>query len=203
MNPTDYADFVIRLAMDIASISAVTAFLYLRRHRRRDLFLVFTTFNVGVFAVLAVITEHKISAAVGFGLFALLSIIRLRSEPFANLELTYFFAALVLGVINGIGHSDHRFAAVLDALVVVAVFTLDHPRVQRSVYTRRVILDEVVEDNATLMHELEHRFGIQILAGRIAEIDYVRETTTASIRYVDRSAPDPIVEIADDEQVAT
>ena len=39
---------------------------------------------------------------VGFGLFAVLSIVRLRSEPFSNRELAYFFVALVLALVCAI-----------------------------------------------------------------------------------------------------
>ncbi len=185
----DYEDFFIRLSMDLVAAMAVTAALFLRRHHRRDLFLVFTTFNLGVFGVLAIITEHKISAAVGFGLFALLSIIRLRSEPFANVDLGYFFASLVLGVVNGIGHGDRLFNGVIDLIVVAAMFALDHPRIQRSIQRRRVTLDAVHTDPAELRAELERRFGVEIVELRIGEIDYVRETTSVSIRYIERAHP--------------
>jgi hypothetical protein len=183
----DWADFFVRLGMDLTAILLVALVFYLRRHRRRDLFLVFMSFNLGVFGVLAVITERKISAAVGFGLFALLSIIRLRSQPFANTELAYFFAALVLGVVNGIGHRDNLLSAVIDVMVVVAVFALDHPRVQTPIGRRRVRLDEVWTGPDELRAELERRFGVEIVELRISEIDYVRETTSVSIRYVERS----------------
>jgi hypothetical protein len=50
-------------------------------------------FNVGLFLALVVITARDVSAGVGFGLVAVLSIVRLRSEPFTNGELAYFFVA--------------------------------------------------------------------------------------------------------------
>jgi hypothetical protein len=183
----DYRDFLVRFGLDLAAILVVGVGLYARRHRRRDLVLVFTTFNVGVFAVLAVITEHKIGAAVGFGLFALLSIIRLRSEPFANVELGYFFACLVLAVVNGISHGDLVFSSVVDVIVIVAIFALDHPRFQQAIETRLVTLDAVFTDADELCAELERRFGVEIVELRINEIDYVRETTAVAIRYLDRS----------------
>jgi hypothetical protein len=184
LNGGDWADFLARLSMDLLAILLVALVFYLRRHQRRDLFLIFVSFNLGVFGVLAVITEHKISAAVGFGLFALLSIIRLRSQPFANVELAYFFASLVLGVVNGIGHGDKRLNAVIDLVLVAAIFVLDHPRLQVPIQRRRVMLDQVWTDSDALRTELEGRFGVEITELRISEVDYVRETTSVSIRFV-------------------
>lgn len=184
LNGGDWADFLARLGMDLVAILLVALVFYLRRHQRRDLFLIFTSFNIGVFGVLAVITEHKISAAVGFGLFALLSIIRLRSQPFANVELAYFFCSLVLGVVNGIGHGDKLLNGAIDLLLVAAILVLDHPRLQVPIQRRRVMLDQVWTDSDALRTELEHRFGVEITELRISEVDYVRETTSVSIRFV-------------------
>lgn len=185
---SDYTDFGFRFGLDLLAIMVVAALLYLPRHGRRDLFLVLVVFNVGVFAVLSVITERKITAAVGFGLFALLSIVRLRSQPYANVELAYFFSSLVLGVVNGIGHTDRWFKLMIDAIVVVGLYALDHPKLQRAVVQRRrVLLDAVHTDPVALMAELESRFGVRIVDLRIRRIDYVRETTSVSIGYVDNS----------------
>jgi len=182
----DYRDFAVRLAIDLAALLIIAGALYVRRHYRRDRFFVFAIFNLGVFGVLAVITQHKISASVGFGLFALLSIIRLRSEPFANVELGYFFVALVLGVVNGISHSDFGLEGVVSAVVVTGVFAFDHPRIQTAELRRRVTLDAVYTDLDELHTELEKRFGLTILDLRITSIDYVRETTSVTIRFLDR-----------------
>lgn len=186
LHQADYVDFTVRFGLDLAAILAVAGVLYLRRHQRRDLFLVYVTFNIGVFSVLAVITEKKISAAVGFGLFALLSIIRLRSQPYANVELAYFFTALVLGVVNGIGHGDRLFKLLIDAIVVVAMVVLDYPRVQPTVQRRRVTLDAVHTDPRALQTDLERRFDVDILDLRITAIDYVRDTTSVRIGFVER-----------------
>jgi len=186
----DYAEFGQRLALDVAALLVLGGLLYLRRHpHRRDMLLVFCMFNVGVFAVLAVITEKKIPAAVGFGLFALLSIIRLRSQPYGNVELAYFFSSLAIGVVNGIGHLDLGFKAVVCALVLVAMGVLDHPRLQPPVQRRRVVLDGIHTDVAALRGDLERRQGVKILELRISDVDYVRETTAVTIRYLDPAAP--------------
>lgn len=191
LNTSEWKEFFLRFGMDLAAVLAIAAGGYLRRHHRRDLFLVLVTFNLGVFSVLAIITERKISAAVGFGLFALLSIIRLRSQPFGNVELAYVFAALVIGVVNGIGHSDLWLKVAVDLIIVASIFGLDHPRLQIPIVRRRVVLDAVHTDPEELRTELGRRFDVEIVELRISQVDYVRETTSVSIRYVDRGRRPP------------
>jgi hypothetical protein len=182
----DYWEFLERLAVDLVALLLVAVALYVRRHERRDRLFVFAIFNIGVFAVLGVITEFKITAAVGFGLFALLSIIRLRSEPFANVDLGYFFVALVLAVVNGISHSDLVFGSIVSGIVVLAVFAFDHPHVQTAVLQWDIVLDAVHTDAKALEEELQQRYGLTIVDLRILEVNYVVETTKVVLHYLDR-----------------
>jgi hypothetical protein len=45
----------------------------------------------------SLLTQVQVDLAVGFGLFAILSIIRLRSSAVTQREVAYYFLALVLG----------------------------------------------------------------------------------------------------------
>ncbi len=75
---TDYEDFLASLLVDLVAISVLTYGLYYRRHRRRDLTLGLMGVNVGLFAVSSFTATSSISVGFGIGLFALLSVIRLR-----------------------------------------------------------------------------------------------------------------------------
>jgi len=183
-----YLDLGVRFCIDLAAILVVSLALYLRRHKRRDLFLAYMFFNIGLFVALGVIAATRISIGVGFGLLALLSIVRLRSEPFTNLELGYLFLALVLGLINGIGNIDRTYALMLNLVVVLTVFVIDHPALNSRVHYRTVVLDSVYTDRIALTAELERRFGVEIYELLINDVDYVREVTSLSIRYVDLEA---------------
>src|SRR3989337_27073 len=67
-------DILERLAIDLVAIAVLAYGIYYRRHRRRDLVVIYAMFNVGLFLALVVISNGNISAGVGFGLFAVLSI---------------------------------------------------------------------------------------------------------------------------------
>lgn len=185
----DVAGFLTRLFIDLVAVALFAWLMYLRRHRRRDLFLVYSIFNIGVFVVLAVIATRHISVGIGFGLFAILSIIRLRSEPFDNVELAYFFTALALAIVNGFEQDDYGVIVLLNAVVIVAIFFLDHPVFHTTTRSRRVMLDEVQTDAEALRAMLAERFGVEIVDLTINEIDYVRETTSITLRYVAEPLP--------------
>lgn len=183
MKAPDYADLALRLLVDLCALGLL-AWLIVARRPRRGLIMVFATFNVGLFAVLGVISVRHVGPAVGFGLFAMLSIVRLRSEPFSNPELAYFFSALVLALVNGLRIDDVPFQVGLSAAVLLCLFFVDHPSLYRRTLRQAVTLDTIHTDPSALRAELERRLGVEIVDVTVQEIDYVRE----SMRLVVRSA---------------
>jgi hypothetical protein len=190
------ADLLERLAVDVAAIAALAYGIYYRRHRRQDLFVIFTMFNVGLVLALIVITAGNVSAGVGFGLFAVLSIVRLRSEPFTNAELAYFFLALVIGLVNGIDIGDPLLAAALSALAVGAAAVIDHPRLLRRTHALEVTLEAIPPGEEALRRQLEERLGARVTECRVLEIDYVRETVRVAVRCLSTPLTPPVPEAA-------
>lgn len=177
----EISDLVLRLFLDLSCIGLL-ALLIGQRRPRRGLFVIFTTFNVALFSVLTVITERHIGPAVGFGLFALLSIVRLRSEPFSNQELSYFFSALALALINGVRIQDRWVSVLLDATVLLTLFLVDHPAIHRRTARTQITLESVITEPATLRAEVERRLGVEVVEISVVEIDYVRESMRINVR---------------------
>lgn len=200
----DFASFFLHFLIDLVAVSLVAFFIYFRRHARWDLLMTYTAFNIGLFVVLTVISTVNAGIGVGFGLFAILSIIRLRSEPFSNIELGYFFIAMILGVLNALQISerfvpiDTLFTLVLNAVAVLAVYVMDHPALQRNAGRRRITLDTIHDDEAALKADLERRLHVEILDYTILRVDYVMEVTELDVQYADRrqAAKEPVEQLA-------
>jgi hypothetical protein len=183
----DVGDVLIRLAIDGVALVALAYGLYLRRHRRMDLAVVYAMFNLGLFLAVVVITRGEVTLGVGLGLFAVLSMVRLRSETFSNRELGYFFIALVLALVTAVDSGSLALTIVLSVAALVAAWAVDHPRLSRPTRRLEVALELVFKDQQALHRHLEERLNATILDVWILEVDYVRETTRAAVRYV----PDP------------
>jgi Domain of unknown function (DUF4956) len=154
---TDLGDVLLRLAIDVGAAGALVYGVFLPRDRRMDLVVVYALFNVGVFLALVVIADGQVSMGVGFGLFAVLSIIRLRSEPFSNRELAYFFVALVIALVCAIDLGSPVYAAVLATLALAAAWAIDHPRLSRPTRRLEVMLELAFSDQEALRRHLEER----------------------------------------------
>jgi hypothetical protein len=199
---TDLWDVLLRLAIDVAAAGALIYGVFLPRHRRMDLVVVYALFNVGVFLALVVIAGGEVSMGVGFGLFAVLSIIRLRSEPFSNRELAYFFVALVIALVCAIDLGSPVYAGVLAGLALAAAWAIDHPRMSRPTRRLEVTLELVFSDPEALRRHLEERLNARVTDVAVLELDYVRETTRAEVRYLQEPCTQPIAKETLDASLA-
>jgi hypothetical protein len=190
---TNLMSFLVHFAADLIAIVLVAYIIYFRRHSRRDLLMAYTTFNIGLFLVMTVMSVENTTLGTGFGLFAILSIIRIRSEAFSNTELAYAFIALVVGLINAFGVStpnptiaDGVFLVLLNAVAVLVVYVMDHPRLMQSVGRQQITLDTIHASDQSLRADLERRLNVRVLDYAIAHVDYVREITVLDVRYANQ-----------------
>ena len=177
-----YGDVLLRLAIDVVAIAVLAYGLYYRRHGRRDLVVIYSMFNIGLFLALIVISSGNVSIGVGFGLFAVLSIVRLRSEPFTNGELAYFFVALVLGLVNGIDLGSTGLAIMLSGARARRRGRDRPPAAAQADAPPQVTLETIPSDEDALRRHLEERLNARVTECHVLEIDYVRETTRVSVR---------------------
>lgn len=170
------------LALDLVAMLVLALGIYFPRHRRRDLVVAYVGVNLGVLAVSVVLQNSATAVGLGLGLFGVLSIIRLRSDELAQSEVAYYFSALALGLVAGLG-ADLVLTGSLMALLVAALAVIDHPLVMRG-YTRQiVVLDHAIADPEALRGQLQQRLGVPVHGVTVQRLDLVNDTTTVEVRY--------------------
>jgi ABC-type antimicrobial peptide transport system permease subunit len=177
------------LPVNLFAIAVLACAIYYRRHHRTDLALGYVALNVGVFAVSALMLSQQVSLGLAFGLFGVLSILRLRSDQISQRDVGYYFTALALGLINGIGASRPAVMIGLSALLVLTMYVADHPKLANRARHRMIVLDTLHRDEAALRADLERRLGGTVRKFEVIDTDYVRETMTVDVRFSPEPAP--------------
>jgi hypothetical protein len=178
-------DLLRDLAVNLVAASVLIFGIYFRRHRRRDLVLGYFAFNVSLFAVSAALASSEaLSVGVGFGLFAVLSIVRLRSDEATQAEIGYTMVALVLGLLNGLPGLLFEAKLLFTVLLLASMYVVDHPALLPPDRHGRfkVTLDAVFTDPRELREELERRLGGVVKHHVVQDVDYVRETMRVDVR---------------------
>ena len=152
-------------------------------------------FNIFVLLVVMTIVRTDFSIAVGFGLFALLALIQIRSAPFTKTEVAYFFGAIALAVINGTGISDYVFVIMANGLVVLSAWCISSWSIDHSAnifdmqFSRKfsVVFDRIdpdATDNPEVMRgKLRELFNVDVMSYSVDQIDYVKDTMNVTITY--------------------
>jgi hypothetical protein len=174
---------LISLAVDIVAIFLLAYVLYFRRHRRTDLLLGYVGLNVGIFSTMSVLTSVRLDIALGFGLFAILSIIRLRSSTVTQQEVAYYFVALVLGLVNGLSLDDLGLVVAVNVLLLAAMALVDSRLLRDRSRRLDITLDTVHPDEASLVADLERRLGGKVVHHQVNEVDWSRNTMLVDVRY--------------------
>ena len=178
------ADLLARLGVDVLSLLILVGVLYRRRRSAPAMPLVFAALNIGLFAALTAISAGSFKAGIGFGLFGLLSLVRLRSAAFTLKDVAFTFIALVLALVNGLEQRDLLLVGFLSGLLLVVVWIADDSRSEPATRVMRLTLDHLVLDPEQVRVELEGRLSSPILSVVIEDVDFVRETTRVSVRYI-------------------
>ncbi|MCG2799033.1 MAG: DUF4956 domain-containing protein [Cellulomonas sp.] len=171
------------LLLDLAAVAILTFALYLPRHRRRDLVVAYVGVNVGVFAVATALASSTVGAGLGLGLFGVLSIIRLRSAELDQHEVAYYFAALAIGLLCGLGATTLLTTVIL-LIVVVAALALADSRWVLSRHRRQdMVIDRAITDESALVAHLEGLLGARVHSATVRRLDLVNDTTAVDVRY--------------------
>jgi hypothetical protein len=179
------------IVADLIAVFTLALALYFPRYHRRDMVLAIISINVGVLAVALVLSRADVTAGLGFGLFGVLSIIRLRSQELDQEEVAYYFSAIALGLLGGVRVTPDWIALALMAAIVFSLFVVDHPRLFPLYRNQMVTLDSALTDEAELHARLGELLGGQVVKMKVKRVDLVNDTTVVDVRY--KLAPQPIV----------
>jgi hypothetical protein len=177
-----YGGIAINLGLDLVAIFLMTYILYFRRHWRADLLLSYVALNIGIFVTMSLLTQVRVDIAVGFGLFAILSIIRLRSSAVTQQEVAYYFLALVLGLVNGMGVPDRGLVVAMNVVLLLTMFAVDSTPLRVRAQRMDVRLDGVYTNEAALVAELERKLGGRVVYQEVTEIDLLHGHMLIDVR---------------------
>tara|TARA_Y100000766_G_scaffold250738_1_gene233933 strand:+ start:341 stop:772 length:432 start_codon:yes stop_codon:yes gene_type:complete len=128
-------------------------------------------------------SSAPLNIGVGFGLFAVLSIVRLRSAESGQIEIGYTMIALVLGLMSGLSGMDFEVKLVFAVLLSASMLVIDNGRWQpiRRRERLRLELDSVITDENDLKSHLASLLGSTPVLFDVRSIDFVRETMRVDV----------------------
>ncbi len=169
----------------------IIGFIYYPANRsKKDYVFTFYAFNILIYFVSGLLRDVQLTIGFGFGLLAVFSTLRYRTEPIRVKDMTYLFIAITVPFMNTLFMATRitfNELIIINAMVVALVLVLEkgwgvHYQGEQEVVYERVDLLKP-ENNALLLEDLSERTGLNVIRCEIRQIDFLRDTAQLTIYF--------------------
>lgn len=175
--------------LNFAIVFVIVRFIYYPQQRDKNYVFTFFAFNTIVFFVMGLSDNTNISVGAGFGLFAMFSILRYRTDAIPIREMTYLFVLIALPVLNAILLNAQAYGefAVVNLATLSVLYVLEKEwgfqyETRKSITYERI---EMIKPQnwPLLLADLQDRTGLPIKRIEIGRVDFVRDIAHINVYY--------------------
>lgn len=183
-----------RLLIDISSVVILIRFIYYPIYKHRDLFFTFFIFNLIIFLISFLLNKVELSMGAAFGLFAVFSMLRYRTEDISIKDMTYLFLVIALGLVSAVikvknadDIFENLFLIFINGIVLLITYLLESSVLMRKETMKQLTYENIElikpERREDLITDLKTRTGINIHRLSIHKIDFLKDSAVIKIYY--------------------
>ena len=176
-----------RYLLNLLTVFILFRFIYYKNYKKTDLFLTFFGFNSIIFFISFMLNKVEMSTGAGFGLFAVFSVLRYRTEGIGPKDMTYLFLSISIGLLTAIGPPDGIEIVLFCFVIIALTYILENSLWGKKEVSKTIIFDSLDYINQSqqseLMKELKSKIGIEIHRLSVDNIDYLKDSCTITIYY--------------------
>lgn len=179
--------FLSRFLVNIIATFVLVRFIYFPNYRRSDLFLTFFGFNIIIFMITYLLNKVEMSMGAAFGLFAVFSMLRYRTENINAKDMTYLFIVIALGLITAISKGSWDDLAVMAVILLIFTALLENNWLIKKEVSKTIIYDKIdlitPQNYDLLLEDLKERTGLPVKRFEVYDIDFIKDSTELKIYY--------------------
>ena len=179
--------FFMRLGINFLSMFVLVRLIYFPTHKSREYFFTFFIFNLLIFLITFLLNKVEMSLGAAFGLFAVFTMLRYRTEGISIKDMTYLFLVIGIGLINAVTKGSWDEFMLINLIILLFTYLLESNLLMKREATKLIEYDDIElikpERRSELMQDLENRTGIKINRINISEINFLRDTALITIYY--------------------
>ena len=180
-------DFLIRLLINMAGVFILVRFVYFRTTQQRAYASSYILFGLSVFLITSQLASVEISIGFAFGLFAIFSMLRYRTESINVKEMTYLFLVIAMSLLSGISATDQLELGLLLGLICLLAHVTETslllPKLEECIVEYELIENIVPARREELLADLRERLGEDVRTIEIESVDFLRDTATLKIQF--------------------
>ena len=181
--------FILGAGLNLLVALLVVRFVYYPATQDKTYVFTFLAFNTVIYFVLGLLTSANLSVGVGFGLFAIFSVLRYRTDEMPIREMTYLFILIALPVMNSVMISEAKVAMlfVANGAILGLLIALEREWGFRFAGSKRVMYDRAdllgPANEERLLADLRERTGLAVARVDVKRIDFLHDAAELVIYY--------------------
>jgi hypothetical protein len=183
-----------RLLIDFVSVFVLVRGVYFHVYKRRELFFTFFIFNLVIFLICFLLNKVDLSMGAAFGLFAVFSMLRYRTEDISIKDMSYLFLVIAMGLINAVtkikGASDnyeYLFLVLINGLIIVLGFLLESKWLFKKEGVKTITYDNIElvhsQNQQALIEDIKKRTGLPVNRISVSKIDFLKDSAQIKVYY--------------------
>lgn len=181
------SEFLQRLLINTISILVLVRFCYFSFNRNRAHSSAFILFGLGVFVVTALLHNADISMGFAFGLFAVFSMLRYRTESISVKEMTYLFLVIAMSLLSAVANLGMKELFTINAVLISMAYLLETNVFMEKLNEREIEYERIdnirVENIQRLKNDIHDRTGWDVRHVDVISIDFLKDTARLRVAY--------------------
>jgi hypothetical protein len=181
--------FFWRLLIDILTMIVLVRFIYFRIYKKKDYLFTFFLFNIIIFIITYLLNKVDMSLGAAFGLFAVFSMLRYRTEGITTKDMTYLFIVIAIGLICAVSKATYFELGLINAILIAFTYALDGNWLVRNELVKTIQYENIEmikpENYESLLQDLRKRTGLNIHRVSVNRIDFLKDVAVVKIYYYD------------------
>jgi hypothetical protein len=186
----------LRLIIDLVTILVLVRLIYYPIYRQREYFFMFVIFNLIIFLISFLLNKVELSMGAAFGLFAVFSMLRYRTESVSIKDMTYLFLSIAIGLVTAVTKIkdtpdalEYLFLIGVNAAILLITWILESNKFIRKEMSKLIIYEniELIQANrqAELLADIKTRTGINVHRISVQRINFLKDSALIKIYYYD------------------
>ena len=180
-------DFFIRLLINSFAVMVLVRVCYYKFSQHRSNASAFMLFGMGVFLVTSLLHSADVSMGFAFGLFAVFSMLRYRTESIGVKEMTYLFLVIAIALLSAVGTMGHIELAGLALFICIMTYLLE-TSVVLPLLSEMEISYEKIENipqqrKNYLISDLKARTGLDVKQVEVLSIDFLKDSAQLKVHF--------------------
>ena len=182
---------LLRFALNLISLLILIRFLYFKYSKKEKFMFTFFLIGIIVFFICALLKDIGMGLGLGFGLFAIFSILRFRTRNFSVKDMAYIFTTIGISVINSMSMQEVPIFGylIINIIIIVSVFILEEHLRKNNFSKYSVSYDNLdllkPGSNHKLIKDLSSRTGHEILCVKVRNLDLKKEVAQLDVYFKD------------------